>query len=226
MKEPKIIVAINYVNYGNKKKQDHQEMALRVLASNRPSNVELVSFNYINENVFPPPCFKVFKMLKRNSRATIHNNRDLPYIKDIFNLCSEMKSDVFGYMNSDILVNRDFFNGMHVNRDAFLFQRIDIKSIADASSFNKGHYKVYMKDHPGFDAIFFNRIWWRKNSNKFDGGLIVGEPEWDFYYVKKIRSLSRNFKIKRALYHVFHKTIWTLNSTGSINNRKINGTIP
>ena len=222
---PQIIVAINYVNYSNYLRKRWQEAALRTLANNAPSNVKIVCLNYSDEEVDVPDSFLVLKQLKRDSQKEIGNSRRLPYIKEIFDACSLMSCDVFGYLNSDILVHRKFFDVFKTKKiDAYLFNRVDINEVP-IQNFNGYDFKVIWNGHPGFDGVFFRTKWWLKNRNKFHDDLILGEAEWDYYYNKKIQESTDRIYKKRWLYHVFHETTWTLDSRGAKNNRKINGSI-
>ena len=222
----RILVAVNYVDYSEIARKEAQKDALEILATVAPENVQLASFNYLRSDVKVPERFEIIRKLKRNSRGTIHNNRDLPYIKDIFNLCAEMDCDIFGYLNSDILVARDFFETFKTfkeNKKIFLFQRLEIKPVKKSEYLN-GRFDVRDDSHPGYDGVFFEKQWWLKNEQRFNDDLVLGEPEWDWYYAKQIGDKNQTL-VKRCLYHVFHKTIWTITSNGAKNNRRINGSI-
>ena len=225
-KIPRIVLAINYVNYSDVKKKNWQKIAMDVMVKNSPSNVQLVTFNYKDDEVNVPQQFRVFKMLERNSQKTIGNTRPLPYVKDIFDFASQMNCDVFGYLNSDIMVHKEFFDVFdnYKKIDSYLFNRIDIADVSVAT-FNSKNFHIVWKDHPGFDGIFFRRKWWLINRKRFNDGLIVGEPEWDYYYNKVIRQSTGQIIKKRKLHHVYHNTIWNLTSNGAVNNRKINGAV-
>ena len=134
-KVTKIILATNYVGYKERDKKRWQKVALNVMAKNKPNNVMLVFFNYEDEttniinNNDTSGAFRVFKMLKRNSRKIIKNNRDMPYVKEIFDNCAKLPCDIFGYVNSDILIHKDFFNVFKNNIDTYIFSRTDIKEV-------------------------------------------------------------------------------------------------
>ena len=225
-KIPRIVLAINYVNYSDVKKKNWQKVSMDVLVKNSLANVQLVTFNYKDDEVHVPQQFMVFKMLERNSQKTIGNTRPLPYVKDIFDFSSQMNCDVFGYLNSDIMVHKEFFDVFdnYKKIDAYLFSRTDIADV-NVGSFNDKNFHVVWKEHPGFDGIFFRRKWWLINRKRFNDNLVLGEPEWDYYYDKIIRQSTGQIIKKRKLYHVHHDTIWNLTSTGAVNNRKINGAV-
>lgn len=220
----KITVAVNYHEFTEKGKTERQDAALSVLVRNKPENVDLISCNYEKEMVNVPDGIEVVRELRRNSRQYVHNNRDLPYIKDIFNICAERDCEVFGYINSDILLLPEFYDAFVPNKDVFLFNRIDIEPTA-GPMFLPNNIKTSNKSHPGLDGVFFNRKWWIENRPRFHDDLIVGEPEWDFYYDRIINESTGEIVKARSLYHVHHDTTWTITSNGAKNNRKINGTI-
>jgi len=224
--DAKIILSINYVNYHDGEKKAYQDFALSVLEKNKPSNVEVAVFAHEDDDVKVPASFRVFKTLKRNSKKIIGNNRPLPYIKDILSQCFKMECDIFGYINSDILITKNFFDCFDKKKiDAYMFMRYDISQVKDIGEFNKKSFKIKYKNHPGFDSFFFRKKWWELNKQRFHDNLILGEPEWDFYYYQRIYEGTREILIQRDLYHVFHRTIWTLESPGAINNRRINKSI-
>lgn len=219
----KILVAINYVNYSNEHKKYVQNMALSVLDKNKPLDCSCISFNFRDEKIFVPPSFSV-QYLERDSAKIIGNNRQLPYIKEILERCYEGNSDIFGYVNSDILLNRRFFGLLDGKYDAYLFQRVELEEanvnsdIFTAKNFSTKKLFIKQEDHIGFDAMFFDRKWWDKNRKKFHDDLILAEPFWDLYYHKIVVGNSKNVLIDRALYHIYHPTTWSIKSKGAINN--------
>ena len=216
-----IVTSINYVNYADSRKTNLQRVATEVMSERDAPNVRWVSLNYIGEKADVPPSFEVHNVLKRNSKQTIRNDRELPYVKDIFDCCSKMDCKYFGYLNSDILLPEDFFDVFDEEKNAYMFRRKDITSVTK-NTFAEKKFRVLSENHLGVDGIFFEREWWIKNRNQFSDDLILGEPEWDLYYERKIKSTTKDYIIERNIFHVFHETTWTLKSPGAKNNRKIN----
>lgn len=207
----KILVAINYVDYSNPLKKKLQEDAIKTMIQR--DGITYVSFNFECDEVVLPDHFKVYKTLTRDASKTINNNRSLPYAKEIFNKASEISDDIFGYLNSDILLANDFFDVFIDASDVYLFSRFDVDNSRDR--------KVVSNVHPGFDGIFFKKEWWENNSNRFNDNLILGEPAWDDYYCKMVRKYADNFLIQRRLHHVYHATTWDVKSNGAKNNINI-----
>lgn len=214
----KIALCINYVNYSDPFKKQRQEVAIEVLLANKPRNVTLYSFNFPEDVVKLPDSFYVMKQLTRDSQKDLGNSRRLPYIKDIMFLGSQVvHCDVFGYMNSDILLNKDFYKVFDKNIDAYVFYKKDI-DIVSASDFSANKIKVIDEKPDGVDAFFFKKDWWFRNSQLFPSGLIVGETEWDTVYNAIIQKAADNYCLKRSLYHVVHERIWSIDTRGAINN--------
>lgn len=225
MKKPKIILAINYVEFKDPKKKEWQDTALQVLVENSPSNVTLVSFNLEDMVIEAPSAFRTFKMLKRDSAKLLGNNRKMPYVKEILGRCSEIRCDIFGYINSDILVDKQFFNWFKKDIDTYVFSRIDIDEItkedylAGKININESSYKNGI--HDGADGFFFRRKWWFANVNKFHDDLVLGEPYWDHYYRKIICDNSDNIVKEHACHHIYHETKWTFDSAAATSNANI-----
>ncbi len=212
----KIAVCINYVDYKDPVKKLRQEVAISVLLKNKPKNVVLFSFNFPEDNVDLPESFYLLKMLKRDSQKDLGNNRRLPYIKDILNLASQSVCDIFGYMNSDILLNKDFFKIFSKKIDTYVFYKKDIEEVT-AADFLDGKIKVVNEKPDGVDAVFFSRKWWIDNK-RFFPDMILGETEWDTVFNSIIQKISNNYCLSRSLYHVVHERIWTLDTRGAIYN--------
>lgn len=215
----KITLAINYVNYDNPSKKKRQDVALSVLLKNKPKNVFLASFNLVDEEVDTPPKVRVFRMLKRNSQRELGNNRPLPYIKEILNLCSQSPCNVFGYVNSDILLSKDFFHILENSYNAFIFYKKDIEKV-DVKDF-PNNIKIVDATPCGVDGIFFNKKWWFLNSHLFPNDLVLGETEWDTVYNSITQKVAKKYYLGRDLMHVVHERIWTLDSRGAIHNTLI-----
>jgi hypothetical protein len=222
MKE--IALIVNWVDFKDLEKKKNQEVALSVLENNAPKNVSLYSFNLSGEKVDLNGRFNTCYNLVRDSAKEIGNTRHLPYVKEIFDNAAKISCDILGYINTDILLTKDFFNLFDKDYDAYIFGRYEIAQLKD---FNKKEFKVIEKpyvefgEHPGYDAFFFNTKWWLANRNSFHDDFIAGEPYWDMYYYKKSSQLTSKLLNQRSLYHVFHRVIWNTNSNGVKNNQNL-----
>lgn len=225
MRYKQIVVAINYVDYKDPRRRMAQDMALHVLSLRPGTNISLVSFDF--PHAPKPKIFDEYKIehlpiLKRDSSVELNNTRRLPYIKEILGYCNKIKCDVFGYINSDIILIPSVYDLLQLDFDSFMFSRSEIGE-TDIDSFRDKPVKVIYggNSHGGIDGFFFSRRWWNINHGKFPDNLILGETEWDTCYRMIIKKIGCRYVEARALYHVYHDAKWDINSPGGQNNIKI-----
>jgi hypothetical protein len=217
-----ICVGINYFE-GNESQKERNLMALEVLSRHK-DKIEVYSFNYeddIEYKILKKYGVKQENILKRNSYKEIGNSRPLPYIKEILNCCHSKRSEIFGFINSDILLNEKFFKTIS-NFDAYIMPRSDISTLSYIEFFKNNYRVIYGGDqHLGADGFFFSLKWWEENNHKFPEDLILGETSWDVVYRTIIKKECNNYIEKRCLYHVYHNPNWNNNTNGARNNLKI-----
>ncbi len=211
----KILIAINYVDYNIENKKLSQELCISYLQSlhKNNKNISLASINFEDDIVDLSGVFSVVKTLKRDCIKEIGNNRRLPYIKELFDNCSDFDCDIFGYINSDILIKNHFINNFKRDIPAYIFYKKDIKIDKEIRVINEHPY--------GQDGFFFNKIWWLRNRDFYPSNLILGETEWDTCYNSITQSICNNCIISRDLLHIGHERIWNIDSRGAINNKII-----
>ena len=218
----RIVVGFSFVDFFDKRRRLHQETALNILASHPPL-VFPVSFGFSKSSQRPKILEELkiphLNILNKNSSNIINNNRDLPYIKEILDRCSSIDCDVFGYINSDILIPAVVYDILQLNFDAYIFSRSDIGEI-DPQSFLEGKINVIHggNQHSGADGFFFKKSWWNCNRNRFPDNLIMGSPEWDTVYRTVIKKSPCRYLEARALFHVYHTQTWAETSPSALNN--------
>ena len=212
------MLAINYVDYQDPEKKSRQEVALSVLQKIVPKNVSVLNLCYPDQDFTLP--IPTLKTLSRDSQQEIGNNRRMPYIKEILDKVALEDCDVFGYMNSDILLDRSFFDIFDPRYDAYVCYKKDIKPIT-VDNFLTGKIEVVEERPYGVDAVFFRTEWWKSSGSRFSEECIVGESEWDTIYNSIIQGCGANYFIGRVLHHVIHERVWTIDSRGAINNKLI-----
>ena len=217
---PRIILALNYVAYADFRRKKQQETALSILSCNKPDNVRVVVLGYSDEQIVVPCSFVIDRSLIRNPVEDFGAERRLPYIKEILDLCAKMDCDIFGYINSDILIPQDFFDHLLQDQDVYLFNRIDVGEV-NITTLNEKSFRVVWNGHPGCDGFFFKKDWWLKNRESFHDDLIIGEPAWDIYYMLLVSKLTERYIISRGVYHTWHDTIWNEKSIGGKHNMTI-----
>jgi hypothetical protein len=217
---PKVTLALRYVNYADFRRGKEQETALSILSSNKPDNVKVVVLGYPDEKIIAPCSFVIDKSLVRNPVEVFGAERRLPYIKEILDLCASTDCDIFGYINSDILIPQGFFDHFLQDQDVYLFSRIDVGEV-NITTLNEKSFRVVWNGHPGCDAFFFRKDWWLKNRDSFSDDLIIGEPAWDLYYMLLVPKLTKRYVFIRGVYHTWHDTVWSEKSIGGKHNMAI-----
>lgn len=225
MNHNRIVISFNYVKYSDKKKALLQDNAITVL-SKLQKYVNVVSINFKDEEQHK----KLYELnitqinaLSRDSLDIPNNNRRMPYVKDFFNTCYKIDCDVFGYINSDILVPDSAIELLYrYDFDAYVFSRSDTAEVTP-EDFQNNNIRVIFggNSHCGADGFFFKKSWWDINKDKFPNDFIMGECEWDTSYRYIINHLEARYLDARVLYHVYHDAIWKTNSIGGMHNDKI-----
>lgn len=220
-----IVIAINYVDYKDVRRKTAQDVALRVIGMRPMQQVSSIAFDFfdaVEPSILNECNIYHFPTLRKDSSKLLNNNRRMPYIKEILDTCNKVQCDVFGYINSDILVSNRVYDILQSDFDSYIFSRTDIGEV-DAEDFVNGKIKpIYGGDsHCGADGFFFNKSWWNSNKDRFPDDLVLGETEWDTCYRKIIRSSGCKYLESRELYHVYHDAKWNVNSQAGINNKRI-----
>lgn len=216
----KFAIAFTYAPYKFWRRSESQKVALTNLARYKERGVQPLCLAYADtkpSHIDVPSEIQIVNKLKRNSAKEIKNDRDLPYIKEMFDICAEScdeSVEFIGCMNSDILVKHDFWDLFSDKNDAYIFYRIDIGEV-NVSRLDANNFVTVWTQHEGNDCFFFRKDWWLKNRQYFPDNLVFGETEWDTVYRSIIKEKCEHFLEKRCLYHVYHDPKWTLTSPGA-----------
>jgi len=217
----KIVIGFNYVDYVDKRRRTAQENAVKVL-SLHPSLIRPISFDFENaknHKLLEDCGIEQLNILKKDSVVIVGGDKRLPYIKEILECCYNIDCEVFGYINSDILMPSEAYDVLNLNFDSYIFSRSDIADVSVEDFCLKNTKKIYGGgSHSGADGFFFKKSWWDCNRSKFPENLIVGSTEWDTVYRLIIKKLDSRYIEARALYHVYHDQFWTTTSPSALNN--------
>lgn len=220
-----VVIAINCVDYKDPRRRMAQEVALQSLNFRPSEQVSVMALSFKGDpkpNALGLLDIHYLPILKRDSSILLNNTRRLPYIKEILDTCAKTKCDVFGYINSDILMPSVAYQILQMDFDAYIYSRSDIGEI-NIDDWIRGNYKVIYggNKHSGADGFFFKKSWWNVNRDKFPDDLVIGETEWDTCYRLLIKKIGCRYIEARTLYHVYHDAKWDKNSPAGINNTKI-----
>ena len=219
-----IVVLFCPVAYQSEKRQNAQEVALRVLAA-APKDVTPLALGFKGEKVHPlvqSLNLPYLAILKKDSKALLGNDRNLPYIKEVLEVGAKVNCEKFGYINSDIILPNEAVSQLREDHNAFIFSRLEVGEIS-FQDFMKGEVKILKGDnkHQGADGFFFKKDWWERNSFQFPDELVLGATEWDTCYRFIIKKTCSNYIETRVLYHILHQQSWTTKTPDAVNNISI-----
>jgi hypothetical protein len=218
-RKAKIALGFMHVPYINEERKYTQDLSITMMGTYQGLYPVALDLNDTSSSLEGYPHIPKLNLLKRNSRRTINNTRDLPYIKDIFDILSRIECNIIGYTNSDIIFLDGAIDTLNLQyAETFLFSRVDIPFQMDFNQ--KIEHERLEKSHSGMDACFFKKDWWLKNRNLFPDDLIVGETEWDTIY-RMIAKKNSQYIEARNVYHFKHKPQWNVSSPGAKNNINI-----
>ena len=143
-------------------------------------------------------------VLNQDAVRTLGVTRRLPFLKEFLDYMSGRLCDVFGYVNSDILLDSAAMNVLRQVHGAWALSRYDI---ADCTyeQFKRKQFKIESYCHSGFDLIAFTPGWWAAHRNRFPDGFLIGEAVWDNYYATTIHRLDPSHTYSsKLLYHRPH----------------------
>ena len=222
-----IVIGTTYVDFKSQGKPDRanqQSVAMQVL-SELPSWVYPVAITSNKDSEFEELKelgIPQLRLLKQDTTQKFGNVvKPLPYVKDIMEILQKIDCDIFGLINSDILITEKVCHYLQKDFETFVFQRSDIEKI-DKEEFQEGLFK-FIQDgniHVGADGFFFQRWWWLKYKNMFSSNLVYAETEWDTYYRRVMAEKSKCMQ-SRCLYHVYHEQTWNTWGILAQNNIKI-----
>jgi hypothetical protein len=150
--------------------------------------------------------------LKRTSKKTIRDDRDLPFIKDMVDAAVDRLSVAGDDRDIVLLTNDDtiFVPALdRVIRDsvaragAVYAGRMDFKdAILGASQWEilRGHF------YPGADLFAFTVRWWRQHRDEYPD-MILGAEAWD-WIMRELIMLHHGAEIHGAIYHEIHDAHW------------------
>ena len=210
------VVGFSYVPYISEERRDAQSVAIRSLL--RYPNIIPVALDFKGtkeSEELKSLGIRKLNLLERNSRKELGNSRDLPYIKEIFDILSKIKCDNIGYANSDIMFTEKTSKVLGIDFESYLFSRVDVTLDINEHTRNK-----LVLNHSGMDSWFFNKFWWVNHNRLFPNDLVLGESEVDTCY-RHIAKKNSFYVETRDVLHIKHESQWNLKSKGAINNIQI-----
>lgn len=142
-----------------------------------------------------------------------NNEKELPSVKEIFDVLSNTDCDYFLFTNNDIIISNRLFKNTQSNADCYAISRIHIHDLESLNETPKlESYSVH-----GFDAFLVKKETWLKIRNNFPD-LVLGRFYWDTYYATLFRLLCNTEFVNKLPASCFHIEHSSTSSNDSIEN--------
>lgn len=191
--------------FSSYKRQDLAVQKMQLLQK-KNSNVKCALIQFEGEETSYEECdIDKLRVLNRSSKTDLNVTKQLPYIKDLFNVSSDYSDEIFVFSNSDIILSQKLINYINNNDiEAVGISRIDISPIEDL----KENSRIIRMEPAGFDTWVVSKKWWIKHSSLFPD-MLLGRPEFDVVYTALMDLNSKNIHIstEHLTYHPIHKIV-------------------
>lgn len=133
------------------------------------------------------------------------NNKELPIIKEIFDVLANTDCDYFIFLNNDIILSDRIFKEITSEYEAYTVSRVNIK---DIESLNDVPELLEYCVH-GFDAFIIKKQTWFDIRNNFEN-FILGRFYWDTFTSTllnlfcKCKNLN---KLPPVCFHIDHENV-------------------
>lgn len=198
----KILLTTN--TFGKNFRQDLAIEKLKILKENN-KNLDVCLLQFEQECDIPYTDIKICKNLKRSSKSILNTKKELPFIKDLFDLSCDLAEEYFIYSNSDIILSQKFINFVNTKDiEAFGVSRIDVKEV---NSLNEATYPTRMEP-AGFDTWVVSKKWWSQHRHLFPD-MLIGRPLFDVIFTVLMLFNSKNIHMSRdyLIYHIRHPLV-------------------
>lgn len=140
-----------------------------------------------------------------------NNKKELPSVKEIFDVLADTDCDYFLFLNNDIILSNRFLKEVEDDVECYPMSRMHIYDIETLDDIPKlESYSVH-----GFDAFLVKKETWLQTRNNFED-FILGRFYWDTYFFTMFNLLCKckNLnKLPPVCFHIEH------------NSKSINNTI-
>jgi hypothetical protein len=214
----KISIGINgFKNYESLEKRE--KFCIDALLKIKQDNITLYNVCFDNENIEYKNFTTLNKLTKRSNKL-IHeyfqhdgltneyclrkheidnNNKELPSVKEIFDVLASTDCEYFLFLNNDIILSNRIFKEIEDDIECYPISRMHIFDIETLNDIPKlESYSVH-----GFDAFLVKKETWLKIRNNFED-LILGRFYWDTYFATMFNLLCKCKNINKLPPICFH----------------------
>jgi hypothetical protein len=228
----KISIGIN----GFKKYEDlekRERFCIDALLKIKQDNVTLYNVCFNDENIGYKNFTTLNKLTKKSNKLIheyfqhegltneynlrkqeiINNNKELPSVKEIFDVLASTDCDYFLFLNNDIILSNRIFKEIENDIECYPISRMhifDIETLDDIPKLES--YSVH-----GFDAFLVKKDTWLKIRNNFED-LILGRFYWDTYFATMFNLLCKCKNINKLPPVCFHIEHMSTSNDSTIEN--------
>lgn len=176
--------------------------------------INLYSINYPEDDEIIPDYFIKLPYLINSTKLKYPklSKKKLPFLQDIFNsVLKNVKADYYIYSNSDIIVNKTFYDFIikkiyRYNYDFMIINRRDnIPKFINDIRLNIEHLNlIYSLDgeiHMGKDCFIIKKSILQKINMK---DIFIAHPPWGGTLARYLRNLSNNYKVFGLEFFTYH----------------------
>jgi len=230
----KISIGINgFKPYNDLEKREKFCIDSLLKIKNKNSNIDLYNVCFDNEDVKYDKFTTLNKLKKRSNKiiweyfqheglkneynlrkAEIdNNNKELPSVKEIFDVLASTDCDYFLFLNNDIILSNRFLKEIEEGIECYPISRMHINEI---DSLDETPVLESYSVH-GFDAFLVKKTTWLQIRNNFED-LILGRFYWDTYFFTMFNLLCECKNINKLPPVCFHIEHNSTSSQDSIEN--------
>lgn len=158
--------------------------------------------------------FQTLKCLKSTSKDVCNGERELPIVREIFDVLANLGYDYFCFVNSDIIVTPKFFKEIFNNdHEAYIASRLaiegdNIKDLNFSIAVNDSNSEVINSHYQvsGFDAFTIKSSWWKQNRLLFPE-YIYAVVYWDTHFATLLLKHADTYMQNKTptIFHVIHE---------------------
>lgn len=133
-----------------------------------------------------------------------NNTRKMPIVNEIFDVLANTDSDLFIFLNSDIILSDRFIKEITEDYESYPCSRghiYDIDTLKDTPVVES--YSVH-----GFDVFAVKNTTWKTISSKFKD-FILGHNYWDTYFFTMLNFLTKAKNVNKlpiCCFHIEHQS--------------------
>ena len=230
----KISIGINgFKEYTSLEKRELFCIESLLKIKNKNQNIKLYNICFDNENI-EYENFTTLNKLKKRSNKLIYdyfqheglvneynlrkseidsNQKELPSVKEIFDVLANTDCDYFLFLNNDIILSNRIFKEIEEGIECYPISRIHIEDIDSLDQIPiLESYSVH-----GFDAFLVKKSVWLEIRNSFED-LILGRFYWDTYFFTMFNLLCKCKNINKLPPVCFHIEHGSTSMENSIEN--------